>query len=99
MSQTRRALLCATAAALVSPAFAQTAAWPTRPLKIGIPTAAGGSPDTVARTLGAKLTERLGQPTLAEGITQGVGLRRHQRVAKASRDGQTLTMLTAGFTT
>src|SRR6266436_2790232 len=44
MSQTRRAFLCAGAAALVSQALPQTAAWPTRPLKIVIPTAAGGSP-------------------------------------------------------
>src|SRR5258705_11774528 len=99
MSQTRRALLCATAAALVSPAFAQTVAWPTRPLKIVIPTAAGGSPDTVARTLGQKLTERLGQPILVESITQGVGIVGNQMVSKAAPDGHTLTMLTGGFTT
>ena len=36
--------------------MAQTGNWPVRPLRIIIPTAPGGSPDTVARTLGNKLT-------------------------------------------
>jgi tripartite-type tricarboxylate transporter receptor subunit TctC len=99
MSQTRRAFLCGTAAALAVPALAETPSWPTRPLKIVIPTAAGGSPDTVARTLGQKLTERLGQPILVESITQGVGIVGNQMVSKAAPDGHTLTMLTGGFTT
>ena len=53
------------------PAAAQTGTWPTRPLRIIIPTAPGGSPDMVARTLGAKLTERLGQPVIVESVTHG----------------------------
>jgi tripartite-type tricarboxylate transporter receptor subunit TctC len=99
MSQTRRALLCATMAALVSPARAEPMAWPTRPVKIVIPTAAGGSPDTVARTLGQKLTERLGQPIMVESVTQGVGIVGNQMVARSAPDGHTLAMLTGGFTT
>jgi tripartite-type tricarboxylate transporter receptor subunit TctC len=99
MSLTRRAWLCGTTAALVSPTLAQTANWPTRPLKIVIPTAAGGSPDTVARTLGQKLTERLGQPIMVESITQGVGIVANQTVLRAAPDGHTLAMLTGGFTT
>jgi tripartite-type tricarboxylate transporter receptor subunit TctC len=99
MSQTRRALLCAGAVALVSPALAQTASWPTRPLKIIIPTAAGGSPDIVARMLGSKLTERLGQPVLVESMTQGVGIVGNQMVSKSPPDGYVFTMLTGGFTT
>jgi tripartite-type tricarboxylate transporter receptor subunit TctC len=99
MSQTRRALLCAGAAALVAPAFAQTVSWPTRALKIVIPTAAGGSPDTVARMLGSKLTERLGQPVLVESITQGIGIVGNQLVSKSAPDGHMFAMLTGGFTT
>lgn len=101
MSPTRRTTLVAIAAALAvaSPALAQTGAWPVRPLKIIIPTAAGGSPDMVARTLGNKLTERLGQPVIVESVTQGVGMVGNQMVSKSAPDGHTLAMLTGGFTT
>ena len=56
--------------------------------KIIIPTAAGGSPDLVARMLGTKLTERLGQPVVVESVTQGVGMVGNQMVSKSAPDGQ-----------
>jgi len=92
-------LLHGAALAAVSPAAAQTGTWPTRPLRIIIPTAAGGSPDLVARTIGNKLTERFGQPVVVESVTQGVGMVGNQMVAKSAPDGHTLAMLTGGFTT
>ena len=101
MTLTRRTLLCA-AASLGAPAFAaygQSPAWPTRPLRIIIPTAPGGSPDMVARMLGNKLTERLGQPVVVESIVQGVGLVGNQMVSRAAPDGSTFAMLTGGFST
>jgi tripartite-type tricarboxylate transporter receptor subunit TctC len=99
MSLTRRTLLHGAALATVSPAAAQTGTWPARPLRIIIPTAAGGSPDLVARTIGNKLTERFGQPVVVESVTQGVGMVGNQMVAKSAPDGHTLAMLTGGFTT
>src|SRR5262249_1261439 len=99
MLLTRRTLLPRAALAAVSPAAAQTGTWPTRPLRIIIPTAAGGSPDLVARTIGNKLTERFGQPVVVESVTQGVGMVGNQMVAKSAPDGHTLAMLTGGFTT
>jgi tripartite-type tricarboxylate transporter receptor subunit TctC len=102
MSPTRRTLLHGIAAAplaVASSALAQSASWPSRPLKIIIPTAAGGSPDMVARLLGSKLTERLGQPVLVESMTQGVGVVGNQIVSKSTPDGHLLAMLTGGFTT
>ena len=72
--------------------------WPTRPLRIIIPTAPGGSPDMVARMLGNKLTERLGQPVVVESITQGVGLVGNQMVSRVGAGRHTLAMLTGGFT-
>jgi len=92
-------LLHGAALAAVLPAAAQTGTWPTRPLRIIIPTAAGGSPDLVARTIGNKLTERFGQPVVVESVTQGVGMVGNQMVAKSAPDGHTLAMLTGGFTT
>jgi len=100
MALTRRTFLSGTAAALATgPSVAQTPNWPTRPIRIIIPTAPGGSPDLVARTLGNKLTERLGQPVIVESVTHGVGIVGNQMVSKSPPDGHTLAMLTGGFTT
>ncbi|MGE0038808.1 MAG: Bug family tripartite tricarboxylate transporter substrate binding protein [Xanthobacteraceae bacterium] len=98
---TRRMLLAAGAASFGAAPFAhaQSSAWPTRPLRIIIPTAPGGSPDLVARMLGNKLTERLGQPVVVESIVQGVGLVGNQTVSRSAPDGSTFAMLTGGFTT
>ena len=101
MTLTRRTLLCAAAGLGASPfaAYAQSPEWPTRPLRIIIPTAPGGSPDMVARMLGNKLTERLGQPVVVESVVQGVGLVGNQMVSRSAPDGSTFAMLTGGFTT
>jgi tripartite-type tricarboxylate transporter receptor subunit TctC len=101
MTLTRRTLLGVAATLGASPlsAYAQSPEWPTRPLRIIIPTAPGGSPDMVARMLGNKLTERLGQPVVVESIVQGVGLVGNQMVSRATPDGTTFAMLTGGFTT
>lgn len=100
MSLTRRMLLYGAAAlGTASVSNAQSLNWPTRPLRIIIPTAPGGSPDLVSRMLGAKLTERLGQPVVVESVTQGIGLVGNQMVSKSAPDGHTFAMLTGGFTT
>src|SRR5688572_6592737 len=83
-------LLCA-AAVLCTTAAAQ--AFPNKPLRIVVPLSAGAA-DTLSRTIGAKLTERWGQPVVVEnrpgaGTTIGTDL-----VAKAPADGYTLLMAT-----
>jgi tripartite-type tricarboxylate transporter receptor subunit TctC len=97
---TRRRLLAGIAAlGWPSPASAQSAEWPQRALRFIIPTAPGGSPDLVARLLGSKLTERLGQPVIVESVTQGVGILGNQIVSRSAPDGYTFAMLTGGFST
>ncbi len=98
MTVTRRTLLTAAgtlAATSALPAGAQ--AWPTRPVRIVVGTAAGGSPDIVSRLLGERFSERLGQSFVVENNTQGAGIVAEQSVNKSAPDGHTMVMLTAGY--
>ena len=103
MRLTRRTLLLAgsavaagTAAALPAlPLRAQE--WPTRPLKILVGTAPGGSPDIISRILGDKFSEKLGQSVVIENNSQGAGAVAQLIVAKSPPDGTTMIMLTAGY--
>ena len=98
MTVTRRSLLRsagALAALPMLPAHAQD--WPTRPIRIIVGTAAGGSPDIVSRLIGEKLSERLNQTITIENNTQGAGAVAQQMVSRAPPDGTTALMMTAGY--
>ena len=74
MTVTRRSLLRSAGALAALPMLpAQAQDWPTRPVRIIVGTAAGGSPDIVSRLLGEKLSERLAQTITIENNTQGAG--------------------------
>jgi tripartite-type tricarboxylate transporter receptor subunit TctC len=96
----RRSLLAIALAALamavgVSPAAAQDAAYPSRPVNIVVPFAAGGSLDLTARILADRLKDVLGQPVLVvnrPGAGSSVGAR---SVGTAAPDGYNL-FLTSG---
>jgi tripartite-type tricarboxylate transporter receptor subunit TctC len=61
--------------------------WPTRPVTLVVPFAAGSASDTVARILGTRLSEILGQQVLVENIGGAGGMTGAARVAKAPPDG------------
>ncbi len=82
-------------AAFALPAHAQD--YPTRPIRIIVPYTAGGSSDSVARTVGEKLQERLHQSVIVENRPGGNAFIGTEYVAKAPPDGYTL--LLAGMTT
>ncbi len=84
-------------AATAASAFAQ--AFPTKPIKIIVPVAAGGGTDLLARTLGQKVGELLGQPVVAENILGAGGNIGVQTVAKAAPDGYTLLLSPATIAT
>src|SRR5438874_9670136 len=72
-------------AAAITPAAAQD--WPVRPVSMVVPFAAGSASDTVARILGGRLSELLGQQVLVENIGGAGGMTGVSRVAKAAPDG------------
>lgn len=97
---TRRTACAAVALLAAAPmlGFAQ-AAYPSRPIKLIVPFAPGGGVDSIARLLGEKLTQRLGQPIVVEnkpGAGTTIG---NQLVARSAPDGYTLLMASSSFTT
>ena len=89
----RRSLLVA-ALALPAPALAQ--AFPTRPIRMICPFAAGGSADASARQLAEPLSVVLGQPVVVENRPGGGATLGAQLVARAAPDGHTLLYGTPG---
>jgi len=79
-------------AALLSGGSALAQTWPAKPISLVVPFAAGGTTDVLARALGDKLSQSLGQPVIVEskpgaGATLGADL-----VSRAKPDGYTLLM-------
>jgi tripartite-type tricarboxylate transporter receptor subunit TctC len=81
----------ALAAAGINPATAQ-GAYPNKPIKLIAPYAAGGAADTVARIVGQKLSESMGQPVIIENRTGASGAIGAGFVVTSPPDGYTLLM-------
>src|SRR5260221_14234488 len=74
MKLVRRRLLCAAAGAAALHAVCRAALaqnYPTRPIRLIVTTAAGGSPDIIARLIGQWLSERLGKAIVVESRSGG----------------------------
>ena len=83
-------------AALVFVASAQAQTYPTRAIKIIVPYAPGGLPDTMTRLVGGKLAEPLGQPIVVENMGGAGGINGVAEVVKATPDGYTLLVADVG---
>ena len=85
-------LLCAAACAAVlqgvAPASAQS--YPSKPVTIIVPFAAGGPADTLARMLGDRMKVSLGQPVVVENVAGAAGSIGVGRVVRAAPDGYTI---------
>src|SRR5438046_2350927 len=72
---------------VVAVGIASAQSWPTRPVTMVVPFAAGSSSDTAGRVLAVGLSEALGQQVIIENIGGGGGMTGTARVAKATPDG------------
>jgi tripartite-type tricarboxylate transporter receptor subunit TctC len=88
----RRALLLAAAGLAALPTLAQT--FPSRPLKLVVPFAPGGSTDAIARLVAEKMAGGLGQAVVVENRPGAAGAIATEQVVKSPADGYTLLLST-----
>src|SRR2546429_7049039 len=82
----RRAFISLLAAFILGPDCASAQSWPSRPVRMLVPQAAGGMPDIVARVISSPLARELGQQVLVENRAGDAGA---QAAARAAADGYT----------
>jgi tripartite-type tricarboxylate transporter receptor subunit TctC len=80
--------------ALASPSFAED--WPTRPITLIVPFAAGGGVDVSARIQAQRMSELLGQAIVVENMGGAGGMSGAQRVARADPDGYMMLIGNSG---
>ena len=91
--------LCAALACLCASGALAQGAWPTRPVTLVVPFAAGGPTDVVARTLGASMSKTLGQTIVIENKLGAGGTVAAGFVARAAPDGYTFFIHHNGMAT
>jgi tripartite-type tricarboxylate transporter receptor subunit TctC len=101
MNLPRRQFLQFGATALTAAAnsrFARAQSYPTRPVRIIVPTGAGGPSDVIARLIAQKLSQRLGTPFYIEnqpGAANNIGI---GNAARAAPDGYTVLLVGSNYT-
>ena len=79
-------------------AFASAQSFPTKPIRLIVPFAPGGSTDIIARAVGDALGRQLGQPVIVENKAVGGGSVGALEVMRAPKDGYTIGMATVSTT-
>ena len=98
MQRTRITLLTAALAALSAPLLASAQTYPSKPVRLIVPFAPGGTTDIVARIVGERMGAALGQQVLVENKAGGGGSVGAQEVIKAAPDGYVIGMGTVSTT-
>ncbi|MBV1695323.1 MAG: tripartite tricarboxylate transporter substrate binding protein [Hyphomicrobiales bacterium] len=92
MSVSRRTAVGLMAAAIASPAFGATPAFPSRQIRIVVPYPPGGPTDALARFVAAEMQAALGQAVIVENKPGASGALGTREVAKAEADGHTIVL-------
>lgn len=96
MSVTRRMSLAMLACIALAPSVAMSAeAYPSRPITLVVPYAAGGTTDISARQMATMAEKLLGQPIVIENLPGASGTNAMRKVASADADGYTLIATTS----
>jgi tripartite-type tricarboxylate transporter receptor subunit TctC len=82
---------------LIAPAAVSAADYPTRPITLVVPYAAGGGNDVIARIVAERMSASLGQPIVIENRGGAGGTIATRQVAKAEPDGHTLLIATSSL--
>src|SRR3954469_9708898 len=90
-----RWLLAALAPGTSSSAFAQAQGFPSKPIRLILPNAPGGSNSFVARIIGEKLTANWGQPVLIDNRPGGHNVVSAEALLRSNPDGHTILFVTA----
>src|SRR3982751_905528 len=98
MTRFERARRTILALGLVAMSFGAAAqGFPTKPIKLVVPDAPGGSPDQLGRLLAQKLSETIGQQVVVDNRPGAAGVLAADAVAKSPPDGYTLLMTTTSI--
>jgi tripartite-type tricarboxylate transporter receptor subunit TctC len=89
-------IMAVTATLLLPAASALAQSWPTRPITLVVPFAAGGTSDVIARLVAEGLRVQLGQPVLVENLGGAGGMLGASRVAKSPPDGYAIVLGNVG---
>jgi tripartite-type tricarboxylate transporter receptor subunit TctC len=101
MKLPRRQLIRLAAGAVALPSVARIAraqSYPARPVRIIVGAVAGSAPDVIARLIGQRLSERLGQPFVIENREGGNGTLAGEVVVRTPPDGYVLLLISASYT-
>lgn len=93
------AAVLAPIAAAMKPAAAQAERWPTRPVRLVLPFAPGGSTDLAARVIAPPLGKQLEQSVVVDNRTGAGGLVALTNVARGTQDGHSFAIAAAGVLT
>jgi tripartite-type tricarboxylate transporter receptor subunit TctC len=89
-----KAAFAAVIASLIAVGTASAQTWPSRPIKLIVPFAPGGSTDIIGRLAADQLGRDLGQPVIVENVGGGAGAIGTMNLARAPADGYTLAIAT-----
>jgi tripartite-type tricarboxylate transporter receptor subunit TctC len=89
-----KAAFAAVVASLIAVGTASAQTWPSRPIKLIVPFAPGGSTDIIGRLAADQLGRDLGQPVIVENVGGGAGAIGTMNLERAPADGYTLAIAT-----